>query len=101
MLLVPVEIFLCAIQTLKNLADLYSVYDQYLIVVQCIIIIYYCLCKFIYAEPKNEINTIDISVNGDYLVSGGKDATVRLYNAETAKVNNINYLEICDLYYNY
>ncbi|KAG7206626.1 hypothetical protein KM043_000305 [Ampulex compressa] len=38
------------------------------------------------AEPRNEINAIDVSVNGDYLVSGGKDAAVRLYDAETAKL---------------
>lgn len=48
--------------------------------------------KFIYVELKNEVNTIDVSITGDYLVSGGKDATVRLYDARTTKVNIIKYL---------
>ncbi|XP_066600648.1 uncharacterized protein [Prorops nasuta] len=38
------------------------------------------------AEPKNEINTIDVSMGGDYLVSAGKDAAVRIYDADTAKL---------------
>ncbi|XP_036141673.1 pre-mRNA-splicing factor PRP46 [Monomorium pharaonis] len=37
-------------------------------------------------EPKNEVNTIDVNITGDYLVSGGKDAAVRLYNTQTAKL---------------
>lgn len=50
--------------------------------------------EFIYAELKNEVNTIDISTTGDYLVSGGKDATVRLYDARNTKVNIIKYLSL-------
>ncbi|KAL6432258.1 hypothetical protein ACFW04_006723 [Cataglyphis niger] len=41
--------------------------------------------RFIF-ELKNEVNTIDVSITGDYLVSGGKDATVRLYDARTTKL---------------
>ncbi|KMR04642.1 wd repeat-containing protein [Lasius niger] len=41
--------------------------------------------RFIF-ELKNEVNTIDISTTGDYLVSGGKDATVRLYDARNTKL---------------
>ncbi|XP_011687327.1 PREDICTED: WD repeat-containing protein 38-like isoform X2 [Wasmannia auropunctata] len=37
-------------------------------------------------ESKNEVNAIDVSVTGDYLVSGGKDAAVRLYNLQTTKL---------------
>nr|KAF7413182.1 hypothetical protein H0235_013033 [Vespula pensylvanica] len=37
-------------------------------------------------EPKNEVNTIDINASGEYLVSGGKDAAVRIYDSETAKL---------------
>lgn len=40
------------------------------------------------------MNTIDISTTGDYLVSGGKDATVRLYDARNTKVNIIKYLSL-------
>ncbi|KAL2718894.1 WD repeat-containing protein 5 [Vespula squamosa] len=38
------------------------------------------------SESKNEVNTIDISGDGDYLVSAGKDAAVRIYDPETAKL---------------
>ncbi|XP_070164119.1 uncharacterized protein [Polyergus mexicanus] len=41
--------------------------------------------RFIF-ELKNEVNTIDVSITGDYLVSGGKDATVRLYDARNTKL---------------
>ncbi|GAB1862882.1 WD repeat-containing protein 5-like protein [Camponotus japonicus] len=41
--------------------------------------------RFIF-ELKNEINTIDVSITGDYLVSGGKDATVRLYDTRNTKL---------------
>ncbi|XP_011878123.1 PREDICTED: uncharacterized protein LOC105567672 [Vollenhovia emeryi] len=44
------------------------------------------LFALVYAEPKNEVNTIDVSIAGDYLVSGGKDAAVRLYNIHTTKL---------------
>ncbi|XP_025987515.2 WD repeat-containing protein 5 homolog [Solenopsis invicta] len=37
-------------------------------------------------EPKNEVNAIDVSITGDYLVSCGKDAAVRLYNTQTAQL---------------
>ncbi|XP_024943479.1 suppressor of mec-8 and unc-52 protein homolog 1 isoform X2 [Cephus cinctus] len=37
-------------------------------------------------EPKNEVNTIDVSVTGEYIVSAGKDAAVRLYDAETGQI---------------
>ncbi|XP_012270863.1 uncharacterized protein LOC105694596 [Orussus abietinus] len=37
-------------------------------------------------EPKNEVNTIDVSATGERLVSGGKDAAVRLYDTHTGKV---------------
>lgn len=47
--------------------------------------------EFIYAELKNEVNTIDVSITGDYLVSGGKDATVRLYDTRNTKVNIMKY----------
>ncbi|XP_014611212.1 PREDICTED: WD repeat-containing protein 38-like [Polistes canadensis] len=43
------------------------------------------LIKFI-SEPKNEINTIDVSVDGNYLVTGGKDAAVRIYDSEIGKL---------------
>ncbi|XP_034936497.1 WD repeat-containing protein wdr-5.3-like isoform X2 [Chelonus insularis] len=46
------------------------------------------LSRFI-EEPKNEINTIDVSANGRYIVSGGKDAALRLYDAESAKLITI------------
>lgn len=42
-----------------------------------------------YTEPKNEVNAIDVSITGDYLVSCGKDAAVRLYNTQTAQVSII------------
>ncbi|EZA57768.1 hypothetical protein DMN91_002830 [Ooceraea biroi] len=41
--------------------------------------------RFIF-EPDNEVNTIDVSITGDYLVSGGKDAVVRLYDIESTKL---------------
>ncbi|XP_063982240.1 uncharacterized protein LOC135165155 [Diachasmimorpha longicaudata] len=41
--------------------------------------------KFI-EEPENEINTISASTDGEYLVSGGKDAALRVYDASTGKV---------------
>ncbi|XP_057336002.1 uncharacterized protein LOC130674627 [Microplitis mediator] len=41
------------------------------------------------AEPNNEINTIDVSVDGKFIVSGGKDAALRLYDAQTAKIIHI------------
>lgn len=37
-------------------------------------------------EPKNEVNTVDVSIGGEYIVSAGKDAAVRLYDAEVGKV---------------
>ncbi|CAG5099982.1 Similar to wdr5: WD repeat-containing protein 5 homolog (Dictyostelium discoideum) [Cotesia congregata] len=37
-------------------------------------------------EPNNEINTIDVSLDGKFIVSGGKDAALRLYDAQTAKL---------------
>ncbi|XP_047361826.1 protein will die slowly-like [Vespa velutina] len=40
--------------------------------------------KFI-SEPMNEVNAIDLSSDGNYLVSGGKDAAVRIYDSEIAK----------------
>ncbi|XP_015175200.1 PREDICTED: WD repeat-containing protein 38-like [Polistes dominula] len=42
------------------------------------------LIRFI-SEPKNEVNTIDVSTEGSYLVTGGKDAAVRIYDSETGK----------------
>ncbi|XP_043277739.1 uncharacterized protein [Venturia canescens] len=40
-------------------------------------------------EPKNEVNTVDVSIGGEYIVSGGKDAAVRLYDAEIGKLITI------------
>ncbi|XP_046830935.1 WD repeat-containing protein 38-like isoform X2 [Vespa crabro] len=40
--------------------------------------------KFI-SEPMNEVNAIDLSSDGNYLVAGGKDAAVRIYDSEIAK----------------
>lgn len=45
----------------------------------------------ILAEKKNEVNTIDVNSSARYLVSGGKDAVLRVYDLNTAKVKK-NYL---------
>ncbi|XP_012056670.1 PREDICTED: dynein assembly factor with WDR repeat domains 1-like, partial [Atta cephalotes] len=37
-------------------------------------------------ELKNEMNTIDVNITGDYLVSGGKDAAIRLYSVKTTQL---------------
>lgn len=87
MLQVLVERFLCAHWIQMNFPVLYKV-------------IIYFISQFFYKlyhpmiiiEPKNEVNTIDVSVGGEYIVSGGKDATLRLYDAQTAKV--INHISI-------
>ncbi|KAJ8673544.1 hypothetical protein QAD02_004806 [Eretmocerus hayati] len=41
--------------------------------------------KFAY-ELDNEINTIDVNASGEHVISGGKDATLRIYDSETAKL---------------
>lgn len=38
------------------------------------------------AEKKNEVNTIDVNCAGKFLVSGGKDATLRVYDLNNGKV---------------
>ncbi|KYN31736.1 WD repeat-containing protein 38, partial [Trachymyrmex septentrionalis] len=38
------------------------------------------------SELKNEVNAIDVNITGDYLVSGGKDAAIRLYNVKTTQL---------------
>ncbi|KAG5311675.1 WDR38 protein, partial [Acromyrmex insinuator] len=43
------------------------------------------LSRFVF-ELKNEVNTIDVNITGDYLVSGGKDAAIRLYSVKTAQL---------------
>ncbi|KAK0181772.1 hypothetical protein PV327_004026 [Microctonus hyperodae] len=40
-------------------------------------------------ESKNEVNAVDVSVRGDYIASGGKDAALRLYDAESAKLIHV------------
>nr|XP_046469677.1 guanine nucleotide-binding protein subunit beta-like [Neodiprion pinetum] len=45
----------------------------------------YEFSRFI-VEPKNEINTIDVNITGEHLVSAGKDAAIRLYDIETTKM---------------
>lgn len=86
MLPVPVEIFLCAIHILKNFLDLSLVERN-----ELYFRLHICSTTFqfeiIYAEFKNEVNTIDVNMTGDYLVSAGKDATVRLYDTRNTKVN--------------
>lgn len=42
------------------------------------------------AEKKNEVNTIDINNTAKLLVSGGKDAILRVYDVNNAKVRNLN-----------
>lgn len=41
---------------------------------------------FSFVESTNEVNAIDVSIRGNYIASGGKDAALRLYDAESAKV---------------
>ena len=50
------------------------------------------LLIFIYVELKNEVNTIDVNITGDYLVSGGKDAAIRLYSVKTTQVSINKYI---------
>ncbi|XP_015120599.1 uncharacterized protein LOC107043567, partial [Diachasma alloeum] len=46
-------------------------------------------CSTFIEEPENEVNTISISTGGEYLVSGGKDAALRLYDASTGKIIHV------------
>ncbi|KAK0178423.1 hypothetical protein PV328_002372 [Microctonus aethiopoides] len=41
------------------------------------------------AKSTNEVNAIDVSVKGNYIASGGKDAALRLYDAESAKLIHV------------
>ena len=85
---VPAELFYCVTHTLKNVLALSLVGELHL---QLYYVQHY-FSIYIYVEPENEVNTIDVSITGDYLVTGGKDATVRIYNAQSTKVNIIKYL---------
>ncbi|KAF7998170.1 hypothetical protein HCN44_009568 [Aphidius gifuensis] len=40
-------------------------------------------------EPDNEINTIDINIDGQKIASGGKDAALRIYDSLTGKLITI------------
>ncbi|GJQ84015.1 hypothetical protein Trydic_g10481 [Trypoxylus dichotomus] len=53
--------------------------------------IYYCKfeqgnCRKFCEEKLNEINSIDIDISGTTLVSGGKDARLRLYDLRVGKI---------------
>lgn len=39
------------------------------------------------SETPNEINSFDVNMTGSKLVTGGKDATLRLYDLRTGKVS--------------
>ncbi len=38
-------------------------------------------------EPKNEINAVDFSLEGDRFATAGKDFSVRLYDTDTNEVS--------------
>ncbi|XP_048505955.1 guanine nucleotide-binding protein subunit beta-like isoform X2 [Athalia rosae] len=56
----------------------------------------YEFSRFI-AEPKNEINTIDVNLTGEHLVSAGKDTAIRLYDAENGKLITVYRKNAADL----
>lgn len=41
---------------------------------------------FTFTEPKNEIYSVDVTSNGAYLATAGRDATLRIYDTRTNKV---------------
>ena len=41
---------------------------------------------FLFTEPKNEINAVDFSLEGNMYATAGKDFSIRLYNTETNEV---------------
>lgn len=45
-------------------------------------------------EQNNEVNSIDVSCKGKVLVSGGKDAVLRAYDLNTAKVGATRKIKI-------
>ncbi|KAK0098787.1 hypothetical protein PV326_003128 [Microctonus aethiopoides] len=45
--------------------------------------------EIIVTKSTNEVNAIDVSVKGNYIASGGKDAALRLYDAESAKLIHV------------
>ena len=42
---------------------------------------------FFFSENNNEINCLDLSLSGSRFATAGKDLNVRIYDAETCKVN--------------
>ncbi|KAK9890632.1 hypothetical protein WA026_011992 [Henosepilachna vigintioctopunctata] len=46
------------------------------------------MCKHLMVKENNEINSIDVNYTGTKVISGGKDATLRIYDGETGKMLN-------------